>query len=113
MPTKKKTKQLHKPHRFSRREGIAVAVVFALVGSILAFASFADSGTTLYLSPASQSMSTSANFSVQVRVNNTSSGQYNQVKANLVFPANLLTVDSVTLDTNTFIYGQQSFDNNA
>ena len=97
--------------RLSKVHVVFYALVFGLIGGAILFISLAAGTVTLYLSPASQTATKGSTFSVQVKVNNSSSTPFAQVGAYLTFPASELSINSITLDTNNFFFGQQSFDN--
>ncbi len=74
------------------------AVIFAGLGTYLVLNSFAATAPSVYLTPASQTVPGSAEFTVEVR-ENSGTNTVNAIQANLTYPSSLL--DVVSIDTST------------
>lgn len=82
-----------------RNQAIAVAILFALAGTVLLRLSLAAQ-PALFLSPGSSTVTQGNSFIVEVRVNTTD--QINVVQANLTYPSNLLQLNSVSTNNSAF-----------
>jgi len=102
MPNNKKTSELNHKARFQFRNILVFGVIFAAVGSYILWRTFAAPlPPTIYLTPASQTLGPSSNFSVQIRENSGTS-TVNAVQANLSYNTTLLTLTSISLTGTAF-----------
>jgi hypothetical protein len=96
----------------SKNLPIAVfALIFGGLGTFLIINSFAATAPSVYLTPATQTISESTEFTVEIR-ENSGTNTVNAIQANLSYPSTLLDVVSVDTSTAAFrVEAEKSFAN--
>ena len=114
MPKKPKIKKLKSAKRFSITGAVLFGIVFSVVGVFFLVKSFAAGAVVLYLHPASGSVTSGSNLSVTLKLNYNDTQPFNYVDVYLNYPANLLSVSSISYAGSMFSQSLgESYDNSA
>ena len=93
----KRTAAKIKNNRFFDGVNLSIfAVIFVVIGGYIILKSFAATPPAIYLTPATSTINTSTDFTVQI-MEDSGTATVNAVQANLTYPSNLL--DAVSIDT--------------
>lgn len=96
MPKKPKTKKLKSAKPFSLTGAVLFGMAFAVVGVVFLVKSFAAGAVVLYLHPASGSVTSGSSLSVTLKLNYEETQPFNYADVYLNYPANLLSVSSIS-----------------
>lgn len=114
MPKKPKIKKLKSAKRFSTTGTVLFGIAFSVVGVFFLVKSFAAGAVVLYLQPASGSVTSGSNLSVSIKLNKTDPMVFNYADIYLNYPANLLSVSSISYAGSVLDQSLgESYDNSA